>query len=146
MNPKVSVVSRINHVFADTLYWVAITRPGDPWADRARRATQAVADAQIVTTDEVLTEFLAALSAGGPAVRNAVAIVRKALTHPKVTVIPQSRDTFLRAGDRYERRSDKRYSLTDCSAMNAMDAEGIRDVLTNDRHFEQEGYNVLIPK
>lgn len=28
--------------------------------------------------------------------------------------------------------------------MNVMDAEGIRDVLTSDRHFEQEGYNVLI--
>ena len=29
--------------------------------------------------------------------------------------------------------------------MNAMDAEEIRDVLTHDHHFEQEGYNVLIP-
>lgn len=28
--------------------------------------------------------------------------------------------------------------------MNVMDAEGIRDVLTNDRHFQQEGFNVLI--
>ena len=36
------------------------------------------------------------------------------------------------------------YSLTDCSSMNVMDAEGIRDVLTHDRHFRQEGYNVLI--
>jgi predicted nucleic acid-binding protein len=28
--------------------------------------------------------------------------------------------------------------------MNAMDAEGIREVLTNDHHFEQEGYTILI--
>jgi hypothetical protein len=28
--------------------------------------------------------------------------------------------------------------------MNAMDAAGIRDVLTNDHHFEQDGYRVLI--
>ena len=28
--------------------------------------------------------------------------------------------------------------------MNAMDAEGITDVLTNDHHFEQEGYKILI--
>ncbi len=28
--------------------------------------------------------------------------------------------------------------------MNVMDAEQIEDVLTNDRHFRQEGYNVLI--
>jgi hypothetical protein len=35
-------------------------------------------------------------------------------------------------------------SLTDCSSMNAMDAQGIREVLTNDHHFEQDGYVVLI--
>ena len=28
--------------------------------------------------------------------------------------------------------------------MNAMDAEGITDVLTHDHHFEQEGYKILI--
>jgi hypothetical protein len=28
--------------------------------------------------------------------------------------------------------------------MNAMDAEDIKDVLTHDHHFEQEGYNILI--
>jgi len=30
--------------------------------------------------------------------------------------------------------------------MNAMDAVGTRDILSNDHHFEQEGYNVLIKK
>ena len=59
-------------------------------------------------------------------------------------VLPQSRDSFLRAMDRFSNRPDKQYSLTDCSSMNAMDAEGIEDVLTNDRHFQQEGFNVLI--
>lgn len=28
--------------------------------------------------------------------------------------------------------------------MNAMEAEGIRDILTHDHHFQQEGFNVLI--
>ena len=28
--------------------------------------------------------------------------------------------------------------------MNVMVAEGITDILTNDHHFQQEGYNVLI--
>jgi hypothetical protein len=46
--------------------------------------------------------------------------------------------------DRFGNRPDKQYSLTDCSYMNVMDAEDIRDVLTNDRHFQQEGFNVLI--
>ena len=59
-------------------------------------------------------------------------------------VLAHSRESFLQALDRFSRRSDKEYSLTDCSSMNAMDAEGIQDVLTNDHHFQQEGYSVLI--
>ena len=30
--------------------------------------------------------------------------------------------------------------------MNTMTAEGLTEVLTNDHHFEQEGYTVLIKK
>lgn len=41
-------------------------------------------------------------------------------------------------------REDKQYSLADCASMCVMDAEGIREVLTHDRHFEQEGYTVLM--
>lgn len=118
-------------VFADTLYWVAVTRPGDPWAEPTRRALASLGEVQLLTTDEVLSEFLTAMSEGGPAVRRAVAqIVRKALVNPNVHVVAQSRDSFLRALNRYTLRLDKQYSLTDCSAMNAMDAAGIRDVLT----------------
>jgi len=63
-----------------------------------------------------------------------------------VTVLEQSSTTFLRALERYAQREDKEYSLTDCAGMNAMDATGIREVLTNDHHFEQEGYIVLVKK
>ncbi|NOX53157.1 MAG: PIN domain-containing protein [Planctomycetes bacterium] len=137
----------MTRVFADTLYWVAVTRPGDPWGDAARRATSRLGTVRIVTTDEVLAEFLTAMSRGGPAIRAAaVEIVRRALANLNVEVIPQSRESFLQALDRYASRSDKRYSLTDCSSMNTMDALGIHDILTNDHHFEQEGYNVLIRK
>lgn len=39
--------------FADTFYWIALTDPKDKSHDRARRITR-----DIVTTDEVLTEYL----------------------------------------------------------------------------------------
>jgi len=47
-------------VFADSHYWIAIAKPGDPWADAAKAAKLSIGDVFIVTTDEVLTEFLAA--------------------------------------------------------------------------------------
>ena len=132
-------------VFADTLYWVAIIRPNDPYQRAAKEARQAIGPCIIVTTDEVLCEFATAFAKSGPTLREKVVqIVRELLDNGSVRVMAQSRESFLRALDRFSERPDKEYSLTDCSSMNAMDAEGIRDVLTNDHHFEQEGYNVLI--
>jgi predicted nucleic acid-binding protein len=87
------------------------------------------------------------MSGGGALLRQkAVQTVRLLLTDADVTVVEQSRETFLRALDRYAERDDKKYSLTDCGGMNVMDAAGIREVLTNDHHFEQEGFTVLIKK
>ena len=131
-------------VFADTLYWVTIVKPDDPYALAAKEARQAFGPCIIVTTDEVLYEFVTALARGVTLREKAVQIVRQLLNQANVKVVMQSRSSFLRALDRFARRPDKEYSLTDCSSMNAMDAEGIKDVLTHDHHFEQEGYRILI--
>ena len=132
-------------VFADTLYWVATVKPGDAYAAAAREARDAVGRCIVVTTDEVLYEFVTTLAKGGPTLRRkAVQIARSLLDNANVKVIPQLRESFRLALDRFAKRPDKDYSLTDCSSMNAMDTEGVRDVLTHDHHFEQEGYNVLI--
>ncbi|MBI1904179.1 MAG: type II toxin-antitoxin system VapC family toxin [Planctomycetia bacterium] len=132
-------------MFVDALYWVAIVRPRDQWKGPSRRARAALGNMRLVTTDEVLTEFLAALSRGGPLLRRkAVATVRKILTSPNITVVPQSRESFIKALARYAAREDKGYSVTDCSSMDAMDSLGVHDALTADVHFTQEGYNALI--
>jgi len=137
----------VRAVFADTVYWIAVANPDDPWAESARRSREALGAARLVTTDEVLTEFLAALSKGGSHLRRvAVESVQAILRNPNVKVIPQTRESFLKALDRYAERPDKEYSLTDCSSMNVLDAENIREVLTADHHFAQEGYSVLMQK
>jgi predicted nucleic acid-binding protein len=58
-------------------------------------------------------------------------------------VIPQTRGSFLAGFALYQARSDKGYSLTDCISMQTMRHSGLTDVLTNDRHFEQEGFRAL---
>ncbi len=132
-------------VFADTVYWIAMARPRDQWREAAQEARRRLGRVEVVTTDEVLTEFLAALSKGGPQVRLAAArTVRAILANPSVRVIPQSRASFGRGLNRYEGRSDKEYSLQDCVTMNVMEAESIAEILTNDYHFEQEGFTVLM--
>ncbi|MBI3695364.1 MAG: PIN domain-containing protein [Acidobacteria bacterium] len=132
-------------VFADTFYWVAMTLPDDPWTWAVLRVGAEIGRPHLVTTDEVLTEFLAHLSSRGPYFRKlAVRLVRSVLNDEDVTVIPQSRASFLRGLDLFERRLDKGYSLVDCISMSAMRGESIIEVFTNDRHFAQEGFRPLI--
>lgn len=134
-------------VFADTVYWVAIVCPNDQWKESAKRARTLLGNTRILTTDEVLIEFLAALSDGGRKLRcQAVKMVRAILDDPNVTVLPQTRDSFLHGVGFYEQRPDKQYSLTDCVAMNAMKSKSVSRILTNDHHFEQEGFIALMTR
>lgn len=133
-------------VFADTFYWLAIARPRDPWHAEAWRWVHANATLWIITTDEVLTEFLNGMSKSGPAGRaHAAATVHDIRNNPRVDVLPQTRADFDTALTHYESRPDKEYSLVDCRSMVAMRALGISDVLSNDHHFTQDGFTVLFP-
>ena len=133
-------------VFADTFYWLAVARPRDPWHLATRRWPAANPGVRILTTDEVLTEFLNALSGTGPAGRAyAGAVVHGLRADPNIIVLAQSRADFDAALALYESRPDKGYSLTDCRFMSAMRGLGISEALTNDHHFGQEGFAVLFP-
>jgi predicted nucleic acid-binding protein len=133
-------------VFADSSYWIAIVKPKDQWSGAADQAHKNLgSDVILVTTDEVLIEFLTALSSGGPFLRRiAVKMVRAILGNANVRVVQQTREGFLKGVTRYESREDKEYSLTDCISMNVMESNAMSEVLTNDHHFEQEGFKVLI--
>ena len=133
-------------VFVDTVYWIAIANPKDQWRHAAETARQQLGNVRLVTTEEVLTEFLTALSKTVPLRQIAARVVRRILGNPNVRVIPQSRDSFQKGLRRYEERPDKGYSLQDCISMNAMNSESITEILTNDRHFEQDGFTVLMKR
>ena len=135
----------IQVAFADTLYWIATVKPGDQWSESAKKAKSSLGKVRLVTTDEVLIEFLNLLAKGGDSLRkSAVEMVKAILQNANITVIPQTRATFLNGMDFYSLRPDKGYSLTDCISMQVMKSEEISDILTNDYHFTQEGFNRLM--
>jgi predicted nucleic acid-binding protein len=65
------------------------------------------------------------------------------MAHANTVVLPQTREAFVSGFDLYKARPDKGYSLTDCISMIEMRERKMRDVLTHDRHFAQEGLNLL---
>src|SRR5487761_2570773 len=112
----------MSSVFADTFYWIALADFKDSAHERAIALTEQFGSSGLVTTDEVLTEYLSYFSS---------------------SPTPHSRESFLAGLRMYHSRPDKGYSLTDCISMATMRREGLTDVLTNDRHFEQEGFRAL---
>lgn len=123
-------------VFADMFYWIALTSPAEAAYEQTNQVTE-----DIVTIDEVLTEYLMFFSSASEYVRRKTANnVQKILRDSGVHVIPQTRESFLSGLDLYASRPDKGYSLTDCISMQTMRRGGLTQILTNDRHFEQEGF------
>jgi uncharacterized protein len=134
----------MKRVFADSLYWIALSHPRDQHHADALKLSHALRQAEIITTDEVLGEFLTALRHTRELRHTAALQADSVLAGPSILVLPQSRRSFLAGLDLYRARPDKGYSLTDCISMQTMRAEGIREILTHDNHFAQEGFTVLL--
>ena len=131
-------------VFADTLYWVALVHRRDQWHQQAVEATRLLGEAQLLTTEEVLVEFLNAFSSGRWLRQAAAEQVHRLRSRRNIEIVPQTPASFVLGFEFYESRPDKDYSLTDCISMQTMRQRGIMEVLTHDHHFAQEGFIVLI--
>ncbi len=128
----------------DTFYWVALLNPRDAWHQRVKVFNFTLKQSRLVTTDEVLTEFLNFFSSYELKMRlGSAQRVQDILQNSNVKVIQQTHESFLVGLFLYKQRPDKEYSLTDCISMYTMRQLGITEVLTNDKHFTQEGFIVL---
>jgi len=135
----------VPEVFADTFYWIALLNPADKWHQDAKTISQTCLEASLVTTEAVLVEMLNYFSASGERMRRAAAsLCDQTIMHANTVVLPQTRDAFTLGFNLYKARPDKGYSLTDCISMVEMRGRGIFDVLAHDRHFAQEGFNLLL--
>lgn len=132
-------------VFVDTLYFVALINKNDQWRSKSIEAKARLSDVRFVTTEMVLIEVLNFLSEYGETLRKQVSLfVRDVLEDVEFDVVAYTETTLLNGLELYETRLDKGYSLTDCISMNVCREMGINEILTHDRHFEQEGFSILL--
>ena len=73
-----------------------------------------------------------------------MACYRSIVKQPRIKIISADSNLFRQGVNLFEKRPDKNWSLTDCISFVVMEAEGIRDALTGDRHFEQAGFTALL--
>ena len=135
----------MDRVFADTCYWIGLFDPTDQLHASARAAKDQYRELKLVTTEEVLTEFLTRMRTSDKNRRtNAVRFLFDIIRDDNVQILPQSDQSFAEGVRLFAARYDKDYSLQDCISMNTMEHHGISRVLTNDHHFEQEGFVILL--
>ena len=132
-------------VFADTGYWIALLNVRDRLHASATAVAGQFDEYGIVTSEVVLIETLNAFSDCGPYLRlQAVEWAQATTNDPGVEVVPQSFALFRTALALYRDRPDKDWSLTDYASFAIMEQRHITEALTQDRHFEQNGYRALL--
>lgn len=128
----------MRRVFGDTHFYLALMDPRDKDHPRANEISKQFRG-EIVTTQWVLMEVGDALCR--PRDRPRFLTLLSVLDgDPGVTILPANLALFERAVNLYRRRSDKEWSLTDCTSFVVMQDETIREALTADVHFEQAGF------
>ena len=79
----------MSSVLTDASYFIALFRPRDQWKETAQEARRRLGDVEMVTTDEILTEFLTGVSGGGAVIREkAEEAVQEMLRNGNIRVIP----------------------------------------------------------
>ncbi|MDZ4784860.1 MAG: PIN domain-containing protein [bacterium] len=132
-------------VFVDAVFWIALLNPFDDLHERALELAETTQKANLFTTQEVLIEVLNYFSKKGSALRHqAVTFIYDLFGQSNIHIEKQTSSTFHKGLTLYASRLDKRYSATDCISMDHAKELNIKDILTNDAHFTQEGFNILL--
>ena len=132
----------MNVQFADSFVFLAILNPRDR---RHAAAVEAMnrTSVPLVTTAWVLTEL-----ADGLCARNSrgvfLKIEERLRRDGRVTIVGASDELYEAGLGLYRGRPDKDWSLTDCISFVIMADREIREALTGDHHFEQNGFVALL--
>lgn len=129
-------------VFADTFYFLALLNERD--AAHARAVNISESEVRpLLTTAWVLTEVADGLSRS--AQRAMFGDLLDALRDdPHATIVTSTEELFDAAVRLYRNRTDKHWSLTDCTSFVVMQRHGVSEALTADHHFEQAGFVALL--
>jgi len=136
------MTASLQDVFADTSFWIALVIKQDQYHQRARDCSQRISG-QIVTTGPVLLETANTLSRASWR-SHGVALIDRLQSRDDVEIVELSPSLWQRGWDLFRSRTDKQWSLTDCTSFVVMRDKGLTHALTADDHFRQAGFQALL--
>jgi uncharacterized protein len=132
-------------VFVDTSGLYALADRRDSSHAPAKECVNRLLPSRIrlVLTDYIIDESctLAKIRAGGDAALRLLQIVERSRAFQICWI---GIEYFDAAKAFFRRHSDHGYSFTDCASFVVMRQMGIREALTNDRHFSEAGFRALL--
>ena len=132
-------------VFVDTSAWIALINKSDVFHLKAKTIRDVLVkdDRQCLVTDYVVVEIANSLSRI-PWRSSAIQLINSIYASENINVVEIDKDIYVEAWKLYSERIDKEWSLTDCTSFVVMNRNGITEAFTNDRHFEQAGFKILL--
>lgn len=132
-------------VFVDTSAWLALINDSDTDHAKAKiiRDKLLQSKKRFFITDYIIVEIANSLCK----VRwrsKAVKLINSIRETEIIEVVEVDKEIYEEAWQMYAGRTDKEWSFTDCISFVVMNKYRIRDAFTNDHHFEQAGFEVLI--
>ena len=98
---------------------------------------------RFITTTQVLNETANALS--DPRFRlSVVEFYRRLQASSRIEIVFIDPRLWSEGWQLYGERYDKAWSLTDCVSIVVVHERGLGEVLTNDKHFQQAGFQALL--
>lgn len=132
----------MNAVFADTYYFLGLVSRKDKAHSKCVEFSNS-SNRSIITTEWVLMELGDALCRGRD--REVFALLLHDLAQDDDAVaVPADADLFQKGVALFRPRTDKQWSLTDCTSFVVMQEHGLTEALTSDHHFEQAGFTALL--
>ena len=135
----------MKQIFADANGWIALNSKRDQLHNTAVKINRELLQSghRYVTTNFVLDETYTALlkKVGHFAAVDFGERIRDART---VQIIHITEDITEEAWKLFKQYSDKGFSFTDCTSFVVMRQLNLTEVVTNDHHFKQMGFTILL--
>lgn len=130
--------------FVDSVCWIALLNFDDELHEVADSEYKQMLDNgyRLVTSSAVLNEVANSLCKLEYR-RSVVDLNNRLQKSRSVEIVFVTEDWWRAAWKLFEEREDKEWSLTDCISITIMKKRDLADVLTNDKHFVQAGFNAV---
>lgn len=141
------MIIKKTNLFMDTSGWLAIMGKYMPFHQAASQIyRKAVGQKRgLVTTNYVMAELVALaevrLRMGR---KHLLAAIDTLMGSPNLTIVLIDQALHLAAWQMLKQYDDKEWSWVDAASFIVMRQHGLTDVLTNDHHFTQAGFNRLL--